>query len=134
VAVSLFSGAGGLDLGAEAAGYAVRAAVERDADSAATMETNFPHLASPVIRQDILDTPTAEILAAAGLGRREPPDLLIGGPNRRLRVAEVKRLFTFPDSFELVGSRSSAQSQLGNAVPPLLAEQVVRALDGGAPD
>jgi DNA (cytosine-5)-methyltransferase 1 len=52
--------------------------------------------------------------------------------NRRLRVAEVKKLFTYPDNFELVGSRSSAQSQLGNSVPPLLAEKVVRALHGEA--
>jgi DNA (cytosine-5)-methyltransferase 1 len=44
--------------------------------------------------------------------------------NRRLRVPEVRRLFTFPDDFELVGSRQSAQYQLGNAVPPLLAQRV----------
>ena len=44
--------------------------------------------------------------------------------NRRLRVGEIKRLFTFPDEFELVGSRASIQAQLGNAVPPLLAEKV----------
>jgi DNA (cytosine-5)-methyltransferase 1 len=44
--------------------------------------------------------------------------------NRRLRVGEIKRLFTFPDEFELMGTRASIQLQLGNAVPPLLAEQV----------
>ncbi|MCV7120526.1 DNA cytosine methyltransferase [Mycobacterium nebraskense] len=44
--------------------------------------------------------------------------------NRRLRVAEIKRLFTFPDEFELVGNRASKQAQLGNSVPPLLARQV----------
>ncbi len=44
--------------------------------------------------------------------------------NRRLRVGEIKRLFTFPDEFELVGTRVSVQAQLGNAVPPLLAETV----------
>jgi DNA (cytosine-5)-methyltransferase 1 len=48
--------------------------------------------------------------------------------NRRLRVPEVKRLFTFPDDFELVGTRRSVQAQLGNAVPPLLAEKVVKQL------
>lgn len=46
--------------------------------------------------------------------------------NRRLRVPEAKRLFTFPDEFEFVGSRNSVQSQLGNSVPPLLAEHVAR--------
>src|SRR6266851_7007863 len=80
IAVSLFSGAGGLDLGAESAGYEVRAAVEWDRDAAATMEKNFDHLVSPVIQDDILDTPTREILAAAGLKRGQRPDLLIGGP------------------------------------------------------
>ncbi len=35
-AISLFSGAGGLDLGIERAGYMVRTSVEYDRDSAAT--------------------------------------------------------------------------------------------------
>lgn len=80
IAISLFSGAGGLDLGAEQAGYEVRAAVESDRDAAATMEKNFRHLVSPVIQKDILDTPTEEILEAAGLRGGERPDLLLGGP------------------------------------------------------
>lgn len=46
--------------------------------------------------------------------------------SRRLRVPELKRLFTFPDDFEFVGSRQSAQAQLGNSVPPLLARAVAQ--------
>lgn len=80
VAISLFSGAGGLDLGAEQAGFQVAAAVERDPDAAATLEKNFSGLVSPVIRKDILDVTTAEILAAAGLSKSSTPELLIGGP------------------------------------------------------
>ena len=80
VAVSLFSGAGGLDLGVEAAGYRCAAAVELDGDAADTMEKNFPGLHSPVIRRDILDVSTREILRAAGLKGRDRPDLLVGGP------------------------------------------------------
>jgi DNA (cytosine-5)-methyltransferase 1 len=53
--------------------------------------------------------------------------------SRRLRVPELQRLFTFPDDFNFVGRRSSVQAQIGNAVPPLLAqrvgEQVAEVLD-----
>jgi DNA (cytosine-5)-methyltransferase 1 len=80
VAISLFSGAGGLDLGAEQAGYRVVAAVERDRDAALTMEKNFSHLNSPVIQSDILDVRTKDLLRAAGLQGGARPDLLIGGP------------------------------------------------------
>ena len=48
--------------------------------------------------------------------------------NRRLRVGEMKRLFTFPDEFGLVGTRASIQAQLGNAVPMKLAKVVARSL------
>jgi DNA (cytosine-5)-methyltransferase 1 len=80
VAISLFSGAGGLDHGAEDAGYQVKAAVEWDRDAAATMEKNFTHLHSPVITRSIVEVPTEEILAAGGFSAGERPDLLIGGP------------------------------------------------------
>lgn len=80
VAISLFAGAGGMDLGVEDAGYQVAAAVEMDHDAADTMEKNFDGLQSPVIREDILDVPTKTLLRAAGLRGRERPDLLVGGP------------------------------------------------------
>jgi DNA (cytosine-5)-methyltransferase 1 len=48
--------------------------------------------------------------------------------NRRLRLAEIKRLQTFPDDYAIVGTRRSAQIQIGNAVPPVLAEQIAFAL------
>jgi DNA (cytosine-5)-methyltransferase 1 len=46
--------------------------------------------------------------------------------NRRLRVPELRRLFTFPDDYAFVGKRASIQSQIGNCVPPLLAQQVAQ--------
>jgi len=47
---------------------------------------------------------------------------------RRLRVPELRRLMSFPDDYALVGDRRSIQRQLGNAVPPLLADVVLGAL------
>jgi DNA (cytosine-5)-methyltransferase 1 len=48
--------------------------------------------------------------------------------NRRLSTRELCRLQTFPDDVEIVGSRTSIQKQVGNAVPSLLAEVVGRAV------
>lgn len=47
---------------------------------------------------------------------------------RRLRVAEMLRLMSFPDDFRIDGSRADVQRQLGNAVPVELGKVVVRAL------
>lgn len=47
---------------------------------------------------------------------------------RRLRLPEILRLQTFPDDFEIIGGRTSAQRQLGNAVPVELGKAVIRAL------
>jgi DNA (cytosine-5)-methyltransferase 1 len=48
--------------------------------------------------------------------------------NRILRIEEVKRLQTFPDDWVLAGTIEQQWRQLGNAVPPLLAEALGRAL------
>ncbi len=42
--------------------------------------------------------------------------------NRILRIEEVKRLQTFPDDWHLVGNVEQQWRQVGNAVPPRLAE------------
>ena len=48
--------------------------------------------------------------------------------SRILRIAEVKRLQTFPDAFELAGNIEKQWRQIGNAVPPLLAARFAREL------
>jgi DNA (cytosine-5)-methyltransferase 1 len=48
--------------------------------------------------------------------------------NRRLRLPELRRLHGFPDDYQLEGSRRDAQLQVGNAVPPLLAQVVAAAI------
>lgn len=81
VAISLFSGAGGLDFGVEQAGFRVAAANEIDDDAADALEKNFgSSLQSAVDRRSILDIPTKDLLRSAGLGRTERPALLVGGP------------------------------------------------------
>lgn len=75
-AISLFSGAGGLDYGFEAAGFKVAAAVELDHDSC---ETFRRHGSGRVIERDIHDVPTAELLTEAGC-RKGEPEIVIAGP------------------------------------------------------
>ena len=48
--------------------------------------------------------------------------------NRILRIEEVKRLQTFPDRWELCGRLEHQWRQVGNAVPPLLAYHLGRAI------
>lgn len=51
------------------------------------------------------------------------------GPRaRRLRVGELLRLMSFPDSFVTPATRADVQRQLGNAVPLELGKAVMRAL------
>lgn len=74
--ISLYSGAGGLDYGFEAAGFRTAVAVEMDADCCNTLRANRGW---PVIERDIHRVPTKEILKTAGLKKGEA-DVLIGGP------------------------------------------------------
>jgi DNA (cytosine-5)-methyltransferase 1 len=45
---------------------------------------------------------------------------------RVLTIREAARIQGFPDSFEFIGSYTQQAGQLGNAVPPLLIERVVK--------
>jgi DNA (cytosine-5)-methyltransferase 1 len=77
-AVSLFTGAGGLDLGIELAGFDIKLCVELDSDCRATLKENRPNwkLAEP---GDIYELGAKKILKQAGLKRKELT-LLTGGP------------------------------------------------------
>lgn len=48
--------------------------------------------------------------------------------NRRLRVPEIAAIQTFPIDYYFAGTRRSIQKQIGNAVPPLLGEAIVKHL------
>lgn len=74
-ALSLFSGAGGLDLGFSMAGFQILAASDIKAESRQTHELNWPK--TPFLHGDLREISAADLSAAMG-GRR--PDVIIGGP------------------------------------------------------
>ncbi|MGJ1365763.1 DNA cytosine methyltransferase [Sphingobacterium spiritivorum] len=71
LAVDIFSGAGGLSLGAEMAGIKVMVAVEKDRSSALTFKKNHPN--SEVIIDDIQEIDPLQITS-------KEPFILFGGP------------------------------------------------------
>lgn len=91
-AVSLFSGAGGLDVGIERAGWNVVSANDFDSDCIETLELNqrrrVPvegsmdqiHLAGTEIVAGPVERLSAADFRPTGAGSRWTPDLLIGGP------------------------------------------------------
>lgn len=75
-AISLFSGAMGLDLGIEKAGFNIRVCVEMDKWAVETIKRNTD---IPVCEGDINNIPTNEILKKAGV-TKENVKLVVGGP------------------------------------------------------
>lgn len=76
--ISLYTGAGGLDLGFEAAGFSTLAAVELDKDARATLRENRPNWKQPE-QGDALKLTARDLLHLVGAKRRGV-DALIGGP------------------------------------------------------
>ncbi|AFY90779.1 DNA cytosine methyltransferase [Chroococcidiopsis thermalis] len=86
ISISLFTGAGGLDIGMEQAGFHTVSIVEKDSDSAKTIALNRPYLKNAVAR-DIQQIKASDLLEEGGcaidLGRSLRPgeiDLVTGGP------------------------------------------------------
>lgn len=77
IALSFFSGAMGLDLGIEKAGFNIRLACEIDKFCRQTITLNRPDSA---LLSDINDYSAEDIRKAAGLTEDEDIDLIVGGP------------------------------------------------------
>lgn len=80
--ISLFSGAGGLDLGLEQEGFATCTFVEIDKDAQSTLRTNqgLRLIPDAPVLDDITSISADEVLAAAGLAKGEAVLLAGGAP------------------------------------------------------
>ena len=77
IALSFFSGAMGLDLGIEKAGFDIRLACEVDKFCRQTITLNRPDTA---LLSDINDYSAADVRKAARLSEKDDIDLIVGGP------------------------------------------------------
>jgi DNA (cytosine-5)-methyltransferase 1 len=99
-AISLFAGAGGLDIGIKRAGFDVKLAVEIEPTYCETLQTNFPYL---MVKQgNVMDYSRERIYEEAGLSDGDEIDLFIGGSPCQ--------------SFSTAGKRQAFEDQRGQAM------------------
>jgi len=77
--IGLFSGAGGIEIGARAAGACVRLAVEIDPVACLTLQSNPDFHGGEVLQADVASLTGDSLRRLAGLGKREPC-IVVGGP------------------------------------------------------
>ncbi len=109
VAISFFSGAGGMDLGFSNAGFDVRLAIELDPSCCDTLRRNLPD--TRVVQADINDLTAGQICELAEVKEGEI-DCIFGGPPCQ--------------SFSLAGRREGTNDERGQLVFRFI--ELVRAL------
>lgn len=100
-AISLFSGAGGMDIGFLNAGFKVLACVELDPACCQTLEANVPPY-TKVLARDIRSVSGKELLEVAGC-RQGEVDCLFGGPPCQSFSLAGKRMGLNDERGQLVG-------------------------------
>ncbi|PIC88550.1 DNA (cytosine-5-)-methyltransferase [Sporosarcina sp. P21c] len=94
-AISLFTGAGGLDIGIKRAGFDVKIALEIEPVYCETLRTNFPNL---IVKQgDVMEYSRKKLYEEAGLSEDDEIDLIIGGsPCQSFSTAGKRQAFEDP--------------------------------------
>lgn len=94
-AISFFTGAGGLDMGIQAAGFNIKLCVEIEPIYCETLELNHPNL--NIQQGNIMDYDKNKILKEAGLNDNEKIDLIFGGsPCQSFSTAGKRQAFSDP--------------------------------------
>lgn len=78
--IDLFSGAGGLGIGATWAGSDLRLSVDNDSYSCRTLESNPEHHSGAVLHADITEVSPSDLRRAAGLDAQEEVIVIGGAP------------------------------------------------------
>jgi DNA (cytosine-5)-methyltransferase 1 len=94
-AISLFAGAGGLDIGMKRAGFDIKLAIEIENIYCETLKSNFPDI--NVMQGDVMEYNRERVYQEAGLNDDEELDLIIGGsPCQSFSTAGKRQAFEDP--------------------------------------
>lgn len=113
--LSMFTGAGGLDLGFEAAGFRTVLAVDNMPEAVSTLKLNNPNrpvFGPPDFSGDVNDLSVEIVRNMTGLAPGEI-DMMVGGPPcQSFSVAAAQRFLRTDSNFKRVGFESPDKGQL----------------------